>query len=108
MVVLTVTKPSQPTPDDLLFAHNNGQWAQKIKARLHYFGPWADPQGALTHYLGHDTPGVNRASCPGVATQSTASRSAGQAKQGLPTLRPGVRPVGQKGAGRQPILWFVG
>jgi hypothetical protein len=35
---LTKTSPSTPTQ-------------QKIKQRLHYFGPWADPQAALEKYL---------------------------------------------------------
>ena len=54
-VVLTMTKPSKPTADYPLFAHNNGQWAKKIEGKLRYFGPWDDPRGALARYLGNDT-----------------------------------------------------
>jgi len=45
-------KPSKPTPDFPLSARNNGQWAKKIKGEFYYFGPWADPLGALQRY--HD------------------------------------------------------
>ncbi|MEX1015427.1 MAG: site-specific integrase, partial [Phycisphaeraceae bacterium] len=31
-------------------AHRNGQWCKKIKGKLHYFGPWADPDGARDRY----------------------------------------------------------
>jgi integrase len=44
-------KPSKPRPDFPLFPHANGCWAKKIKGRLHYFGVWDDPDGALKKYL---------------------------------------------------------
>jgi hypothetical protein len=28
-----------------------GRWAKKIRGKLHYFGPWSDPDGALTKYM---------------------------------------------------------
>ena len=33
-----------------MFAHAAGVWAKKIRGKLHYFGPWADPDGALKKY----------------------------------------------------------
>lgn len=41
------SKPAKPHPDFPLFAHNNGQWAKKVRGDLHYFGKWDDPQKAL-------------------------------------------------------------
>jgi integrase len=44
-------KPRKPHPDFPLFPHAAGVWAKKVKQRLHYFGPWDDPEGALKRWL---------------------------------------------------------
>jgi integrase len=43
-------KPSKPYPDFPLTAHPAGYWCKKIRGKIHYFGPWADPDGALAKY----------------------------------------------------------
>ena len=48
---MAATKPKKPRQTFPLFPHANGQWAKKIKGRLCYFGPWADPEGAEANYL---------------------------------------------------------
>src|SRR5438128_162153 len=40
-------KPPKPYPEFPLTAHPAGYWCKKIRGKLHYFGPWADPDGAL-------------------------------------------------------------
>jgi integrase len=44
-------KPDKPYPDFPLTAHPAGCWCKKIRGKIHYFGPWADPEGALKKYL---------------------------------------------------------
>src|SRR3989442_9625908 len=44
-------KPSKPYPEFPLTAHPAGYWCKKIRGKLHYFGRWNDPDGALKKYL---------------------------------------------------------
>src|SRR5262245_26271037 len=47
----TPSKPSKPYPDFPLTAHPAGYWCKKIRGKIHYFGKWGDPDGALKKYL---------------------------------------------------------
>jgi hypothetical protein len=42
-------KPEKPYPDIPLFYHQTGQWAKKVRGKLHYFGTDAD--AALSKWL---------------------------------------------------------
>jgi integrase len=44
-------KPTKPNERFPLTAHPAGYWCKKIRGRIHYFGPWSDPDGALDNYL---------------------------------------------------------
>jgi integrase len=44
-------KPAKPYPEFPLTAHPAGYWCKKIRGKIHYFGPWADPDAALKKYL---------------------------------------------------------
>jgi hypothetical protein len=44
-------KPAKPYPEFPLTAHPAGYWCKKIRGKIHYFGPWNDPDGALKKYL---------------------------------------------------------
>ncbi|WP_417739838.1 tyrosine-type recombinase/integrase [Rosistilla oblonga] len=44
-------KPDKPHPAYPLYPHGSGQWAKKVRGKVIYCGPWADPDAALNHWL---------------------------------------------------------
>jgi integrase len=79
-------KPNKPYPEYPLTAHPAGYWCKKIRGKIHYFGPWADPDGALTKYLEQkDALHAGRKPRPdaGVATVKDAANAFLNAKQAL-------------------------
>src|SRR5260370_29237086 len=44
-------KPAKPYPEFPLTPHPAGYWCKKIRGKIYYFGPWADPDGALAKHL---------------------------------------------------------
>lgn len=55
MATKSTAKRSKVKPDRPegfpLFAHNNGQWAKRIRGTLYCFGVWSDPEAARQKYL---------------------------------------------------------
>jgi integrase len=82
-------RPARPNPEFPLFPHATRRWAKKIRGKLHYFGPWDDPQAALDKYLTQKddlyagrTPGVIT---PGVTVQDLVNQFLTSKKHKLQT-----------------------
>ncbi len=76
LVANAVRKPGKPSPDFPLFAHNNGQWAKKIGGRIHYFGPWRNPQAALRAYHAYIKGPPNEPQCGRIPSKAQSDKPA--------------------------------
>ncbi len=47
----TAAKPDKPYPELPLTAHATGKWCKKVRGKIHYFGSWDDPTGAINEWL---------------------------------------------------------
>ena len=77
-------KPAKPRPDFPLFPHAAGVWAKKIRGKMHYFGPWDEPDAALAKYLEQKDAlhaGRKPRADPGEATVKDAANAILNAKQ---------------------------
>ncbi len=86
-------KPSKAYPDFPLFPHATGRWAKKIKGKMHYFAPWADPDAALAKYREQkDAPHAGRKPRPNPETLTVkwSCSSARRAAAGSRTTRRGM------------------
>src|SRR5262249_16005100 len=77
-------KPVKPYPDFPHFAHAAGVWATKIRGKLHSFGPWGDPDGALTKYLAEKDP-FHAGRKPRAGTEGLIVKDARAAGGSVPT-----------------------
>jgi hypothetical protein len=46
-----LARAAKPYPEFPLTAHPTGRWCKKIRGRIHYFGPWDNPDAARAKYL---------------------------------------------------------
>ncbi len=79
-------RPSKPWPEFPLFPHSTGRWAKKIKGKLHYFGPWSDPDGAYQRYLVRT---VNAEQLPARKTAKKAAKNTPHRPDRVPKPWPG-------------------
>ena len=93
-------RPIKPWPEFPLFPHSTGRWAKKIGGKMHYFGPWNDPEGAYNRYLARQVneKAVDTSPAPSKAKtdRSCPTRSRHAAMAWVSAFSPSIRSVGQE------------
>ncbi len=56
-------KPEKPYPGFPLYSHATKRWAKRIRGKIHYFGPWNNPEAALEKF-NHEWPYLSEGRTP--------------------------------------------
>jgi integrase len=61
---LKPTKPEKPYAEYPLTPHASGKWCKKVRGKIHYFGTWDNPDGAMQEWLAAKDDGLHLGADP--------------------------------------------